>query len=101
MFLDGGLRMVILRARDGRTASRNTSWIDRVPGTQQDLQDLLMGKHMPVAMPDILSGDGRYVYMKSQTFTADGKRLRINPQRPDTQYDEEVHLFSPDLLPRR
>jgi len=54
-----------------------------------------MGKHMPVAQPDILSSDGRYVYMKSQTFTMDGKRLRVRPQRPDTQYGEEVHLFAP------
>jgi hypothetical protein len=94
MFLDGGLRMVLLRPETGELLAEHV--MDRrVPGTQQDLQDLLMGKHMPVAMPDILSGDGQYVYMKSQTFTADGKRLRIDPQRPDTQYDEEVHLFSP------
>jgi hypothetical protein len=66
-----------------------------VPGTQKNLQELLMGKHMPVAMPDILSGDGRYIYMKSQTFTPDGQRLRVAPQRPDTQYDQEVHLFAP------
>jgi len=33
--------------------------------------------------------------MKSQTFTMDGKRLRVRPQRPDTQYDREIHLFSP------
>ena len=28
-------------------------------------------------------------------WTPDGKRVRLRPQRPDTQYDEEVHLFSP------
>jgi hypothetical protein len=67
----------------------------RVPGTKKQLDDLLTGKHMPVAMPDILSGDGQYVYMKSQTFTPDGKRVRVRPQRPDTQYDKEVHLFAP------
>jgi outer membrane protein assembly factor BamB len=94
MFLDGGLRMVILEPETGELVSENVM-DSRVPGTGENLQDLMMGKHMPVAMPDILSGDGRYVYMKSQTFTPDGKRLRIGPQRPDTQYDEEVHLFSP------
>jgi hypothetical protein len=94
MFLDGGLRMVILKPKTGELISENV--MDRrVPGTDKDLQDLLMGKHMPVAMPDILVGDGRYVYMKSQTFTPDGKRLRIVPQRPDAQYGDEVHLFSP------
>ncbi len=94
MFLDGGLRMLILNPRTGELIRENV--MDRtVPGTKKDLQDLMMGKHMPVAMPDILSSDGRCVYMKSQTFTMDGKRVRVRPQRPDTQYDEEVHLFAP------
>ncbi len=94
MFLDGGLRMVILKPETGELISENV--MDRqVPGGEKQLEDLLMGKHMPVAMPDILSSDGRYVYMKSQTFGLDGKRVRVRPQRPDTQYDEEVHLFSP------
>ncbi len=94
MFLDGGLRMVILEPETGELLHERI--MDRVvPGTEKELGDMLMGKHMPVAMPDILSSDGRYVYMKSQTFTMDGKRVRVEPQRPDTQYDEEVHLFSP------
>jgi len=94
MFLDGGLRMVILEPETGKLISENV--MDRnVPGGSKQLDDLLMGKHMPVAMPDILSGDGKHVYMKSQTFTPDGKRVRVRPQRPDTQYDEEIHLFAP------
>ena len=94
MFLDGGLRMLILKPETGQLLYENI--MDRrIPGTDKQLEDVLMGKHMPVAMPDILSSDGQYVYMKSQTFTMDGKRVRVRPQRPDTQYDEEVHLFSP------
>jgi outer membrane protein assembly factor BamB len=94
MFLDGGLRMLILKPQTGELIYENVMNTS-VPGTKKQLQDILMGKHLPVAMPDILSSDGRYVYMKSQTFTMDGKRVRVRPQRPDTQYDEEVHLFSP------
>lgn len=94
MFLDGGLRLVMLDPQTGRLLAENV--MDRrVPGTDQILDDLIMGKHMPVAMPDILSSDGKYVYMKSQSFTLDGRRVRIRPQRPDTQYGEEVHLFAP------
>jgi outer membrane protein assembly factor BamB len=94
MFLDGGLRMVVLDPETGMLVSENV--MDRnVPGGSKQLDDLLMGKHMPVSMPDILSGDGKHVYMKSQTFTPDGKRVRVRPQRPDTQYDEEIHLFAP------
>jgi hypothetical protein len=86
--------MLILEPETGKLIAENV--MDRrVPGSDKQLEDLLMGKHMPVAMPDILSSDGRYVYMKSQTFDLDGKRVRVRPQRPDTQYDEEVHLFSP------
>jgi len=94
MFLDGGLRMVVLNPRTGELIAENVM-DDKVPGTDKRLQDLLMGKHMPVAQPDILSCDRSYVYMKSQTFSPDGKRVRVRPQRPDTQYDDEVHLFSP------
>ncbi|MFP4057613.1 MAG: PQQ-binding-like beta-propeller repeat protein [Candidatus Brocadiia bacterium] len=94
MFLDGGLRMLVLQPETGQLIAENV--MDRqVPGTERQLDDLIMGKHLPVAMPDILSGDGQYVYMKSQTFTPDGKRVRVRPQRPDTQYDQEVHLFAP------
>jgi len=94
MFLDGGLRMLILDPETGELIAENV--MDRkIPGTDKKLDDILTGKHMPVAMPDILSSDGQYVYMKSQTFTMDGKRVRVRPQRPDTQYDEEIHLFSP------
>jgi outer membrane protein assembly factor BamB len=94
MFLDGGVRMLILNPATGELLSENVM-DHRVPGTRKNLQDLMMGKHMPVALPDILSSDGRHVFMKSQTFTLDGKRVRVRPQRPDTQYGEEVHLFSP------
>ena len=94
MFLDGGLRMVILNPQTGELVAENVM-DGKVPGTDKGLQDLLMGKHMPVAQGDILSSDGRHVYMKSQTFTMAGKRVRLRPQRPDTQYDDEVHLFSP------
>jgi outer membrane protein assembly factor BamB len=94
MFLDGGLRMIMLDPETGKLIAENVM-DEAIPDKDRKLQDLIMGKHMPVAMPDILSSDGEHVYMKSQTFTMDGKRVRIRPQRPDTQYDREVHLFSP------
>jgi outer membrane protein assembly factor BamB len=94
MHLDGGLRMLILEPETGTLVSETV--MDRhVPGSERQLDDLIMGKHMPVSLPDILSSDGQYVYMKSQTFTLEGERVRVRPQRPDTQYGEEVHLFAP------
>jgi outer membrane protein assembly factor BamB len=94
LFLDGGLRMIRLNPTSGQLIDERVM-DDRVPGTDQNLQTVMAGKHMPVALPDILSSDGRYVYMKSQTFDLDGRRVRIEPQSPDTQQGDEQHLFAP------
>jgi len=94
VFLDGGLRMIRLNPVTGEPIGENIM-DDKVPGTEQNLQTAMAGKHMPVALPDILSSDGTYVYMKSQTFDMDGRRIRIEPQAPNTQQGSEQHLFAP------
>lgn len=94
MFLDGGLRMLRIKPETGELLSENVM-DDKVPGTQDNLQSVMAGKHMPVSLPDVLSSDGRYVYMKSQTFGLDGRRTRVAPQPPTTQEGDERHLFSP------
>ena len=94
LFLDGGLRMIRLNPITGELIGENVM-DDSVPDTDQNLQTVMAGKHMPVALPDILSSDGTYVYMKSQTFDMDGRRTRIEPQTPDTQKGSEHHLFAP------
>ena len=48
---------------------------------------------MPVALPDILSSDGRYVYMRSQRFDLRGKREQIAPIDAKEQTGEGAHLF--------
>lgn len=93
-FLDGGLRMIRLNPLTGELIDENVM-NETVPETGENLQAVMSGKHMPVALPDILSSDGKYVYMKSQSFDMDGKRIRIEPQAPDTQAGEEQHLFAP------
>lgn len=94
MFVDGGLRMLRLKAKTGKLLSE-TVLDDKVPDTSDNLQTLMKGKHMPVALPDILSSDGTYVYMKSQTFDREGKRTRVVPQGANEQQGEERHLFAP------
>jgi hypothetical protein len=86
--------MVLLKPETGELISENVM-NDKIPGTEDNLQTIMKGKHMPVAQPDILSGDGKYVYMKSQTFDAEGRRIRVEPQGTDVQDGEERHLFSP------
>lgn len=93
-FLDGGMRMLRLKPATGELISE-TVLDDKIPGTNDNLQRQIARKHMPVALPDILSSDGKFVYMKSQVFDLNGKRTRTAPQTEDTHGGEETHLFSP------
>jgi outer membrane protein assembly factor BamB len=104
MFLDGGLRLCRLDITTGRLLSE-TALTDRDPGTDRDLHDYVSWLNMPVALPDVLSSDGRRVYMRSQPFHLDGTRLPLKamPHSGDadrgapvpTQDPDRAHLFSP------
>lgn len=50
---------------------------------------------MPVALPDILSSDGQYIYMRSQRFDLQGNRQQVAPADVTKQEGEGAHLFSP------
>lgn len=93
MFLDGGMRLVRLDARTGRKLSE-TVLDDRDPSTGENLQARIDHKKMPVALPDVLSCDGRYVYMRSQRFNLDGQRAVILPE-PQADQEGDHHVFSP------
>ena len=92
MFLDGGMHLLRLDAGTGRKISE-TVLDDRVPGTSDNLQSLVKGLNMPVALPDVLSSDGRYLYMRSQRFDLDGNRQDIAPRDATDQTGAGAHLF--------
>jgi outer membrane protein assembly factor BamB len=94
MFLDSGLRLVRLDAKSGRKLSE-TVLDDRDPATQQSLQSKATGMNMPVALPDILSCDGRNVYMRSLPFDLRGNRKFVEYVRVTDQQGDDIHLFSP------
>ena len=95
MWLDGGLRFLRLDARSGRMLSE-TVLDDKYPGTEDNLQRDIKWPNLPVALPDVLSCDGRHVYMRSQPLTLDGKRPEvITPRRYDEQRGQTAHLFCP------
>lgn len=79
-FLDGGMRLVRLDPKTGRKLSE-TVIDDRDPETGQNLQSKMKGQDMPVALPDILSSDGRSVYMRAQAFDMKGVRRQIAPMK--------------------
>ena len=94
MFFDGGMRLVRLDAATGRKMSQAVlNELD--PQTGKNLQTLIVGKSMPVANPDILSCDGRHVYMGAQRFDLLGKRLDIAPisSHSATPPADSKHLF--------
>jgi len=94
MFLDGGLRMLRLDPKTGRKLSE-TVMDENDPNTKTNLQIHIKGLNMPTALPDVLSSDGRYVYMRTLTFGLDGNRKTIGYTDVKDQQGEDRHLFSP------
>lgn len=94
MFLDGGLRFLRLEPATGRKLSE-TILDDLDPETQRNLQVHIQGLNMPVALPDILSSDGKYVYMRSLPFDLEGKRKFVSYVPVKEQEGDDLHLFCP------
>jgi len=79
-FLDGGMRLLRLDPKTGRQLSE-TVMDERDPETGKNLQADMKGQDMPVALPDVLSCDGRSVYMRAQAFDLEGVRRNIAPMK--------------------
>ncbi len=95
MFLDGGLRLLRLDLETGETLSE---WVldDRTPDTGERLQAKAKWPNLPVALPDVLSCDGKRIYMRSQPFDLSGKRTEVLTPRDYTdQQGATAHLFCP------
>ncbi len=99
MLFDGGMRLVRLRAATGELVSE-TILGEQMPGTDRSIRLTVPHKHIPVANPDILSCDDRFMYMGAQRFGLDGKRLDIvTPAYKEyDQLGEGRHLFCPTGL---
>jgi len=93
MFLDEGLRFVCLDIITGNLIH------DRIldetdPLTSGKLQDKIIDRSMPPANPDILSYNGRNVFMNMQKFNLDGSRPEIKTVRnAKDQSGADAHLF--------
>jgi len=79
--LDGGLRLLRLDSRTGKKLSETIL-------NQSN-------NRVQVGQPDILSSDGKYVYMKSLRFDMDGEYQGIATRDVTKQFAEDAHLFSP------
>ncbi|MFH1716683.1 MAG: PQQ-binding-like beta-propeller repeat protein [Planctomycetota bacterium] len=94
VFLDGGMRLVRLDPLSGKKLSE-TILDERDPRTGENLQTRIKQKKMPVALPDVLSSDGKFVFMRSQRFNMEGRRTVIDPEDQTDQGGEGTHLFCP------
>jgi outer membrane protein assembly factor BamB len=102
MFLDGGLHLIKLDPRTGELLHEKVL-DEQDPYGEGDLQKYVEVRNMPVGLPDVLSSDGRRLYMRSQVMDLQGNRQREtlvqakgrDPARAAVQKGPEAHLFSP------
>jgi outer membrane protein assembly factor BamB len=98
-FLDGGLRWFKMNPLTGEKLAE-VILDDRDPEGEM-VQDRIQTLQMPVGLPDILSSDSKWVYMRSQRFDFTGKRYDLGPHSGNTtiqggnQGGKTAHLFSP------
>ena len=96
MYIDGGIRFLRLDATTGKLLSE-TIMDDKDPVGGEDMHTAYLkktqGNNMPVAHSDILSCNGRHIWMRSQKITFDGKRLEIGLESVTEQNPEDFHIF--------
>ncbi len=110
MFTDGGLRFLILDAATGRKISEN-AMNDRMPGSDEPMQMHHEFLNMPMALTDLLSTNGKKIFMRYQQFDMNGKRIKLDFTRKlygtsrhdiqasaaaamSDQKGEDAHLFA-------
>lgn len=76
MFTDGGIRFLILDALTGRKIKEHIM-DDKVPGTGEPLQMQHEILNMPMALSDLLSSNGKKIFMRYQPFDLEGNRLAL------------------------
>lgn len=86
-FLDGGISLLVLDAVTGQLVSEHV--LDETGPDGKDLHTKVQGLSMPVALSDILSCNGKYIFMHSQPFGLDGKPV-VGAGDEDLK-----HLFTP------
>jgi len=83
-FLDGGMRLCKVNARTGALRVENILY-DRDPETGLQKEGVTAGKTLThAALPDILSSDGKSVFLRQNRFDLEGQRLE----------GDVPHLFS-------
>ena len=70
-----------LQASDGKKLSENHRWMKPILKLATIMQEKVADSYKCLlVLPDVLSADEKFVYMKSQKFDFEGNRLEIGPQ---------------------
>ena len=99
VFLDGGLKFFRLEGKTGRKLVE-VAYDDKDPATGKDLHTLHKTLQMPTGLNDILSNDGKYIYLRSQKIKDDGERVDIAPvsgkpeEQGGAQRGGNAHIFA-------
>jgi len=94
MFTDGGIRFLLLDALTGRKLKEHLM-DDKVPGTDEPLQMRHEILNMPQALSDLLSSNGKKIFMRYQPFDLEGNRLDL--MFDEARYGYEPNSYGPDM----
>lgn len=100
MLHDGGMHFFKLDPATGKILLHRL-YDENDPESGKHLQDRHQTLQMPVALSDILSSDGKRLYMRSQVIDKKGTRHDLGPHTGDlvlqatVQRGETAHLFAP------
>lgn len=94
MFTDGGIRFLILDALTGRKIKEHVM-DDKVPGTDEPLQMQHEILNMPMALADLLSSNGKKIFMRYQPFDLEGNRLDL--MFGGKRYGYDPGAYGPDV----
>jgi len=89
-FMDGGMRLVMLDVHTGKQLGEKLL-DDRDMATGEDLHKGVRGLSMPTGLTDILSGNGKYIFMHDQVFDLEGNTLAAD----SLEAEDIAHLFTP------
>jgi outer membrane protein assembly factor BamB len=96
IFLDGGIRLIRLDPTTGKLIGEEIM-DDMDPQSDKNMHEAyvktMSGNNMPVALSDILSCDGKNIWMRSQKIGLNGKRSEIALKDVTEQPADDSHLF--------
>ncbi len=92
-FLDGGMRLLCIDIATGKQLHEEVM-DENDPTTDGKIMDKMSDRTLPASNPDILSSNGRNIFMNTQRFELDCSRSVVAAMRRSSeQIGDDTHLF--------